>query len=242
MRLDEVKRQLCEGESVTLEFKKSTAEKDRACRTLCAFANGQGGQVMVGVSPAGKLHFGLTSEALFLPHESKPWNPMVASVFYRRGIIETWGRGTLKIVRLMKEAGLDSPKVSVSGGAVTIAFTFPTRVEADHSTGLVGSSTGLAGSSTGLNALEKIISQAYPSGLPGKLTRQRMESLLIQLCAHQFVTANDLATTLGRSAVFLRESYLIPMVTSGRLVFRHPESPNHPEQAYRSTLSDFKSE
>ena len=201
------------------------------------------------IASIGDLHFGLTSEALFLPHESKPWNPMVASVFYRRGIIETWGRGTLKIVRLMKEAGLDSPKMSVSGGAVTIAFTFPTRVEADHSTGLAGSSTGLAGSSTGLadssiglNALEKIISQAYPNGLPGKLTRQRMESLLIQLCAHQFVTANDLATTLGRSAVFLRESYLIPMVTSGRLVFRHPESPNHPEQAYRTTRSDFKSE
>ena len=33
-----------EGESATLELKKSTAEKDRACRTLCAFANGQGGQ------------------------------------------------------------------------------------------------------------------------------------------------------------------------------------------------------
>jgi ATP-dependent DNA helicase RecG len=28
------------GESNTLEFKKSTAEKERACRTLCAFANG----------------------------------------------------------------------------------------------------------------------------------------------------------------------------------------------------------
>ena len=31
------------GESLTLELKKSTAEKDRACRTLCAMANGQGG-------------------------------------------------------------------------------------------------------------------------------------------------------------------------------------------------------
>lgn len=31
------------GESSTLEFKKSTAEKERACRTLCAFANATGG-------------------------------------------------------------------------------------------------------------------------------------------------------------------------------------------------------
>jgi ATP-dependent DNA helicase RecG len=37
-----------------VEFKKSTAEKDRACRTLCAFANGEGGRVLFGVMPAGK--------------------------------------------------------------------------------------------------------------------------------------------------------------------------------------------
>lgn len=43
------------GESDTLEFKKSTAEKDRACRSLCAFANGRGGRVLFGVTPSGKL-------------------------------------------------------------------------------------------------------------------------------------------------------------------------------------------
>ena len=143
----------------------------------------------------------------------------------------------------MKEAGLDSPGVFVGDGAVTVVFTFPKRGEADTVwAGLRDSSTGLGGSSTGLNELDQIISRAYPSGLPGKLTRDRMESLLIQLCSHQFVAANDLATALGRSAVFLRENYLIPMVTSGKLVFRHPVSPNHPEQAYRSKQSDIISE
>ena len=43
------------GESATLEFKKSTAEKERACRTLCAFANGHGGRVLFGITPAGKV-------------------------------------------------------------------------------------------------------------------------------------------------------------------------------------------
>ena len=37
-----------------MDFKKSTAEKDRACRTLCAFANGRGGRLLFGVTPAGK--------------------------------------------------------------------------------------------------------------------------------------------------------------------------------------------
>ena len=49
--------------------------------------------------PAGQLHFGLTPDILFGPHESKPWNPMIASVFYRRGIIETWD-GEFKKLRV----------------------------------------------------------------------------------------------------------------------------------------------
>ena len=46
---------IAQGESQTLELKKSTAEKERACRTLCGFANGLGGVVVFGVTPAGKL-------------------------------------------------------------------------------------------------------------------------------------------------------------------------------------------
>jgi ATP-dependent DNA helicase RecG len=73
----------------------------------------------------GDLHFGLTPEALFREHESKPWNPMIARTFYRRGIIETWGRGTLKIARLMQESGHEPPTVSLRQGAVVMTFKLP---------------------------------------------------------------------------------------------------------------------
>ena len=63
----------------------------------------------------GGLHFGLTPEALFREHESRPWNPMIAHAFYRRGIIESWGRGTLKIARLMQEAGLGDSRGGRAG-------------------------------------------------------------------------------------------------------------------------------
>lgn len=55
MHLSSLERLVAAGESLTLELKKSTAEKDRACRTVCALANGQGGQVVFGVTPAGKV-------------------------------------------------------------------------------------------------------------------------------------------------------------------------------------------
>jgi len=54
MTPSKLKSRLASGESLALEFKKSTAEKDRACRTLCAFANCQGGRVPFDVTPAGK--------------------------------------------------------------------------------------------------------------------------------------------------------------------------------------------
>jgi ATP-dependent DNA helicase RecG len=55
MNLSHLRTLIAAGESLTLELKKSTAEKDRACRSLCALANGQGGQVVFGVTPAGKI-------------------------------------------------------------------------------------------------------------------------------------------------------------------------------------------
>ncbi len=74
------------------------------------------------VTSSGTLHFGLTPEALFGPHESLPWNPLIAAVLYRRGIIEAWGRGTLKMVELAVLAGLPRPEIEDAGGCVTVRF------------------------------------------------------------------------------------------------------------------------
>lgn len=78
------------------------------------------------VTSSGTLHFGLTPDALVAPHESLPWNPLIARVLYRRGLIEQWGRGTLKILELVEQAGLPPPAIEDAGGCVTVRFT-PTR-------------------------------------------------------------------------------------------------------------------
>jgi len=44
-----------QGESETLELKRSTAELKRVGETLCAFLNGEGGKVLIGVRPDGRL-------------------------------------------------------------------------------------------------------------------------------------------------------------------------------------------
>jgi ATP-dependent DNA helicase RecG len=74
------------------------------------------------ITSSGTLHFGLTSDALFHPHESLPWNPLIARVFYRRGVIEAWGRGTIKIAELVTRAGLPPPEIEEAGGCVVVRF------------------------------------------------------------------------------------------------------------------------
>ena len=74
------------------------------------------------VTSSGSLHFGLTPDKLFAPHESRPWNPLIARTFYRRGIIEEWGSGTLKMAELASGAGLPMPEIEDDGGAVTVRF------------------------------------------------------------------------------------------------------------------------
>ena len=68
------------------------------------------------MTSTGVLHFGLTPGDLFGPHESRPWNPLIARTFYRRGIIEEWGRGTIKMAELAMSAGLPHPEIEEKGG------------------------------------------------------------------------------------------------------------------------------
>ena len=92
----------------------------------------------VEISSSGSLHFGLKADDLYRPHESRPWNPLMAHVLYRRGLIESWGRGTIKIAELVTLAGLPRPEFEDQGGAVVVRlratrYTPPARVGLDLS-------------------------------------------------------------------------------------------------------------
>ncbi|HEX8393573.1 MAG TPA: RNA-binding domain-containing protein [Longimicrobium sp.] len=90
----------------------------------------------VEISSSGPLRFGLRSDDLSRPHPSCAWNPLIASVFYVRGMIERWGRGTLKIGELSELAGLVKPDFHERAGEVVVRFfpssyVPPTRVSHD---------------------------------------------------------------------------------------------------------------
>ena len=83
------------------------------------------------VSP-GPLHFGLKPNDLFTPHQSQPWNPLIASTFYRRGIIEKWGIGTIKMAEIMDSARLPHPEIEDNGRDVTVRLRHGQHVVSRH--------------------------------------------------------------------------------------------------------------
>ena len=80
------------------------------------------------IASVGGLHFGLRPKDLYERHPSRPWNPIIASMFHRRGIIEQWGMGTLKMVSLAESAGLARPEFEEQAGSLAVRFLPTTSV------------------------------------------------------------------------------------------------------------------
>ena len=55
-------------------------------------------------------------------HPSIPRNPIMADVCYKSGLIDTWGRGTLKIINSCKEAELPSPEIKEAFGGFSVTI------------------------------------------------------------------------------------------------------------------------
>ena len=122
------------------------ALREALANALCHRDYGlRGGSIGIGIfddrleiTNTGTLLSGITIEELTRPHASQLRNDLIADVFYRLGIIEQWGRGTLKMIELTEEAGLIPPEFEERGGEIVIRFrpihyVPPRRVQQDLS-------------------------------------------------------------------------------------------------------------
>ena len=65
---------------------------------------------------------GWTAETLMQPHDSIPYNPDIANVFYRAGYIETWGQGIQKICDECIALGAELPRYEIIGTGLRVYF------------------------------------------------------------------------------------------------------------------------
>jgi predicted HTH transcriptional regulator len=90
-------------ENQNMEYKQ--AWNDNCLKTICAFANTD-----IVVADLKKWHL------------SRPRNELLADVFFKAGMIEAWGRGTVKIIDECKKAGLPEPDFKEEFGGLSVHF------------------------------------------------------------------------------------------------------------------------
>ncbi len=108
-----------------------SALREAIANAICHREYGEGGSNVsiaifddrLEIASTGGLHFGLTVEDLFRDHVSRLWNPLIAEVFYKRGVIEAWGRGTLRIKEDIEQAGLVSPHYKIITGSLILVLS-----------------------------------------------------------------------------------------------------------------------
>ncbi len=159
----------------------------------------------------GQLPYNLTLSQLKQPHSSFPSNPLIAEPLYLTGYIERLGTGTLDMIRLCKEAGLNEPEFKQEDVFKTIIR------RSGQATGQAsGELTGEAGGELTGEVAEEI--RRIVIVLQGEMKRAEIQEAL-QL----------------RHDDYFRTNYIIPALDSDYIEMKYPEIPNHPNQSYRLT-------
>jgi ATP-dependent DNA helicase RecG len=159
------------------------------------------------ITNPGGLHFGITPEKLAKPHESRPWNPIIANVFYRAGIIERWGTGTLNIIDWCEENGNPEPTWQEQAGSVYVKFLPAVLPDTPKDTGDVGTKLGLS--------------------------RDQVQ-IIRNLLNDKAIT--DLMELLGRTnRTKFRDQVLNPLIKTGFVEMTIPDKPRSSRQKYRLT-------
>ena len=70
----------------------------------------------------GQLPENWTVKNLLEKYASRPYNPDIENALFRSGYIESWGRGTLKIIRECKQAGIPEPVFSYDSSDISVEF------------------------------------------------------------------------------------------------------------------------
>jgi len=70
----------------------------------------------------GQLPENWTVKNLLEKHASRPYNPDIANSLFRSGYIESWGRGTIKIINECKKAGIPEPVFTYDSSDISVEF------------------------------------------------------------------------------------------------------------------------
>ena len=168
------------------------------------------------ITNPGSFQFGITPEKLTQPHESRPWNPIIANVFYRAGIIERWGSGTLNIIDWLKANNNPTPSWEEQAGSIYVTFR-PAALPEDHR-----------------EPRENILQEVMKLGTKSAPSRHQLQ--IMNKCREDR-TLLQLMEIAGRSdRTKFKHQVLNPLIEAGFIEMTIPDKPQSSKQKYR--LSD----
>ena len=144
---------------------------------------------------------------------SMPLNPTIANVFYRRGTMESWGRGISLIMQSCREQGLPEPRIEIVPNFVNLTIWFKDLLSAQES--------------TGLHKTAQDCTRLHKSNLT------ETEQKIVDFCQVPR-TVGEIAEMLGmNNKRWVREKYVSPLIGS-RLALTIPDKPNSRYQKYKA--------
>jgi ATP-dependent DNA helicase RecG len=159
----------------------------------------------------GQLPDNWTAKRLTVKHPSRPFNPDIASAFFRAGLIEAWGRGTILILSECRQAGLPVPVFEFEN------TDFSVTIEAQKGTTQVTTQVTAQVTAQETAQVNELVERLVMS-LDNDMSRQALQQVL-----------------KIKHLVHFRNSYLRPALEAGYVEMTIPEKPNSSRQRYRLT-------
>lgn len=172
----------------------------------------------------------ITVEDLSRPHPSRPHNKLIADVFYKAGFIESWGRGTQRIIDNCVAEGLSAPVYEYKMGFLYLTFMSKQIVESPYVADETLRPLG--------ETLRPLNETLRPSDMASKRVRRmskaEMMDSIVACCLNAYLTIEEIASFVNRNPAYIKNEFIPLLLSTGRLTRLYPNTPNHPKQAYKT--------
>ena len=151
-----------------------------------------------------------STDKLFMKHSSKPFNPKLANVFFKSGMIEAWGRGFERIREACALYDGPLPEYEINEAGIMVLCK-----ACDRYLGLLRDDG------------------QHPDHHPNQ-NGQDVNKLIIDFCKDPKSVQEIMAEFDFDSRTSFRRKYLTPMLKNGVLKMTIPEKPSSKNQKYFS--------